>query len=40
MTPDEEVRYEMMVLDAANLVLRVLGARLGPLEIIAGSGTL
>ncbi|MDA4112856.1 MAG: hypothetical protein OK474_02300 [Thaumarchaeota archaeon] len=40
MSPEEAVRYEMIALNAANLILGVLGVPLRPLEIIAGSGTL
>jgi hypothetical protein len=40
MTHEETVRHQIMALDAANLVLTVLGVPLSPLEIIAGSGTL
>jgi hypothetical protein len=38
MTLDEKVRYGMMALGGAGLVLTTLGVHISPLEIIGGMG--
>jgi hypothetical protein len=38
MTLDEKVRYGMMALGGASVVLTALGLHLGPLNIVGGAG--
>jgi hypothetical protein len=39
MTLDEKVRYGMLALGGAGIVLATLGVHINPLEIIGGAGT-
>lgn len=38
MTQDEKIRYGMMALSAAGIVLATLGVKIGPLDPIGGAG--
>jgi hypothetical protein len=38
MTLDEKVRYGMLALGGASIVLATLGVHIGPLDIIGGAG--
>jgi|GEM_PF-2184871 hypothetical protein len=40
MTIDDKVRYGMMALGGASLVFAAMGLHIGPLETLAGSGTM
>jgi len=40
MTIDEKIRYGMMALGGASLVLTAMGLHISPLEILGGSGTM
>jgi hypothetical protein len=39
MTLDEKVRYGMLALSGASVVLATLGVHVSPLEVIGGMGT-
>jgi hypothetical protein len=39
MTLDEKIRYGMVALGGASIVLATLGVHISPLEIIGGAGT-
>jgi hypothetical protein len=40
MTIDEKVRYGMMALGGASLILTAMGVHINPLQIVGGAGEL